>query len=360
MFMDGVFCWALTGCGSIANTHAKAIRSFGDSARLAAVCDIDPDRAAAFATEHHSTARDWNNILADPAIHAVTICTPSGLHADCAVAALRAGKHVLIEKPMDVTTDACDRIIAAQKQSGLQAAVVSQHRFDPAARDIRKCMESGELGDLFGVEARIPWYRTQEYYDSADWRGTRALDGGGCLINQGIHTLDLMLWFAGPASRVWARATNAIHQRIEVEDHICATIEFHNGAIGTLMASTAMFPGHPAFLSLACRNGTAILEGDELHTLAIKDRDIIRGRAHPDAQRVASGGTRAAVSETSDAGLGHSWVWGDAHRTQMAEFMDCCRHGGTPLVDARAGRQAVALIQALYSSARDHRLVDLA
>jgi predicted dehydrogenase len=346
------FQFALLGCGTIAPTHAKAIASLSPRAELAACADLLPERAEAFAVEHHTQAAAWTSILADASIDAVILCTPSGLHAQAAVEALHAGKHVLIEKPMDIHATACDRILDAQAASGRQVGIISQHRFDPASQRVRQLIETGAFGTLFGVEARIPWYRTQEYYDSGDWRGTVALDGGGALMNQGIHTLDLMLWLAGPVRRAWALARTVAHQHLEVEDHLSACLEFENGAIGSLLASTSAYPGFPVRIELYGTQGSAILEGDEIHTIAIQDRPVERGAALPGAVDVASGGTRGATQSSSNQPLGQHWVWGDAHRAQIEDFIVACQNNRPPRVDGHAGKRAVSLIESIYASAR--------
>ncbi len=306
--------FAILGCGAIAATHAKAMAALPGHARLVACCDTIPERAAKLAAEFGCRAADWKSILAGPEVEAVSICTPSGMHAAQAAEAMRAGKHALVEKPMDITVEACDAALAAERETGRRLGVISQHRFDPASIAVRRLLDEGALGRLFGVEARVPWFRTQGYYDSGDWRGTWAMDGGGCLMNQGVHTLDLMLWMAGPARRVWARAATAAHERIEVEDHLCATVEFASGAIGNLLASTSCYPGYPARLEMHGTQGSAILEGDALQTLAIQGREVAYGAAHADAVHVATGGTREANTRSAEESLGNAWVWGDAHR----------------------------------------------
>ena len=351
--------FALVGCGSIAPSQAQALKELPEIARLTHCVDLAPDRARDFAAKHGICAATWEEVLRDPAIDAVTLCTPSGLHGELAAAALRAGKHVIVEKPMEVSVAACDALLEAQRASGRRLAVVSQHRFDPASLALRRLLDEGALGRLIAADVRIPWYRTQEYYDAGDWRGTWALDGGGCLMNQGVHTLDLMLWFCGPVREVYARTATAAHERIEVEDLACATLSFANGMLGTLFASTAAWPGFPARLALHGTGGTAILEGDELHTLALRGRETITGpAASAHALQVATGGTRAAVRHAADAtdtassqGL-PAWKWGDAHRAQLADFVAAIREERTPLVDGAAGRAAVALIHAIYESAR--------
>ncbi len=367
--------FALVGCGSIAPTQAKALAALPAQVRLAYCCDVDERRASAFAEQFGLKVASWAEVLANPEIEAITICTPSGLHSSLAAEAFAAGKHVVVEKPMDVSLAACDALLEAQRQapSPRALAVISQHRFDPASQLVQQTVQRGELGRLVLAEVQIPWFRTQEYYDSGDWRGTWALDGGGCLMNQGIHTVDLMLWLCGPVKTVYAQTRTAAHERIEVEDVVCATLTFANGAIGTLMASTSCYPGFLVRLGLYGTEGSAILEGDELHTLAIKGRDIVTGaRGSSHALQVATGGTRSATANAANAagagnpggapaccGQGESWAWGDAHRAQFADFVDAVRTGRPPLVDGKAGRAAVELIMAVYESSRTGRVVEL-
>lgn len=356
--------FALIGCGSIAPTHAKALVSLPGDARLTHCCDSNPAQAAAFATQFGLKTASFEEILANPAIDVVSFCTPSGLHASLGVRALAAGKHVVIEKPMEITSAACEPLLAAQRASGRKLAIISQHRFDPASQQVRGVIERGELGKLVLAEARVPWFRSQEYYDSGDWRGTWALDGGGCLMNQGIHTVDLLLWLAGPVKTVYAQMRTAAHERIEVEDVVTATLTFSNGAIGNLMATTSAYPGSAVYIGLHGTQGSAILEGDELQLLAIKGRETVHGKAATaHALQVATGGTKSATAHASaipeaPAAAG-SWSWGDAHRAQFADFVRAVRENGNPLVDGVAGRAAVALINAVYESARTGRVVTL-
>lgn len=355
--------FALVGCGSIAPTHVRALQQLAGRADLVACSDILPDRAEALAAEFGLTVMSFEEILSNPDIDAVTVCVPSGRHAEVGVPALLAGKHVIIEKPMEVTLEACDRLLAAQRTSGRTLAVVSQHRFDRAAQLVHEAVSEGRLGTLVLAECRVPWFRTQEYYDSGQWRGTWELDGGGALINQGIHTVDLLRWMCGPVVSVYAQARTATHQRIEVEDVVCATLTFANGAIGTVMASTSAYPGFPASLSLHGSAGGAVIHGDRLATLTLIDGPTVGGEgttAH--AQQVASGGTRAAtraVDEASDLPADPADVWGEAHRLQLLDFVDAVVEGRDPLVDGVSGRQSLELVLAIYESARTGKVVEL-
>lgn len=377
--------FALVGCGAIAPTHAKAIAALPGSALLTHCCDENAALAESFASKFGGLKiATFDALLADPAVDVITFCTPSGLHASLGVRALEAGKHVVIEKPMEITTAACDLLIAAQRASGRKLAIISQHRFDPSSQLVNATLGRGELGKLVLAEARVPWHRSQEYYDSGAWRGTWALDGGGCLMNQGIHTVDLLLWLAGPVKTVFAQMRTAAHERIEVEDVVTATLTFTNGAVGNLMATTSAYPGFPAYIGLHGTEGSAIIEGDELKLLAIKGRETVHGHAATaHALQVATGGTRSAtanaaatvassltqaapVAPAPDAAAPapasptvSTWAWGDAHRDQFADFIRAVRTDGTPLVDGPAGRAAVQLINAVYESARTGRVVTL-
>ncbi|MFP4070078.1 MAG: Gfo/Idh/MocA family protein [Opitutales bacterium] len=351
--------FAIVGCGSIAKTQIRAILELGEAAELIALCDSQDERAVELAAEFGLNSASFDAICADPRIDAVSICTPSGNHAELAVRALDAGKHVITEKPMDVSVEACERMLEATARNGRQLGVISQHRFDPACSVVREALDAGKLGDLVFAEARIPWYRSQEYYDSGNWRGTLEMDGGGCLMNQGIHTVDLMLWFAGPVKRVRAVMATAAHERIEVEDVITAQIEFASGAMGSLVASTAFCPGLPASLGIFGKTGLAFIEGDELHTLAVEGEAPLRGDgANAHAVQVASGGTRSATAGV-DAGQKDAWKWGDAHRAQLLDFVESIRAGRPPKVDGPSGRDAVAFIKACYASAESGEWVVL-
>lgn len=343
----------IVGCGAISETHAKAFASLPAETRLIGCVDLDAARASAFAARHGVRVYSWAEALGAPEVGIVSLCTPSGLHAEQACEALKAGKHVLIEKPMDITVEACDRLLSVQRDTGRCVSVISQHRFDPGSKAARAALLDGSLGRPVLVDARIPWYRTQEYYDSGDWRGTWALDGGGCLMNQGIHTVDLMLWLCGPVRRVQAAMRTAAHERIEVEDVVCATLEFESGAIGTLVATTAAYPGFPVRLAVHGTEGSVVLEGDELNLLALRGRETLSGPgASAHALQVAAGGTRAAVRESAGTTLAdEGWAWGAAHRAQIQDFCAAIRTGGRPISDGEAGRAAVALIRAVYAAA---------
>ncbi|EYR64937.1 oxidoreductase [Actinotalea ferrariae CF5-4] len=347
---------ALVGCGTIAPTHARALAALPDDVELVACSDVVPERADAFAAAFGTTARPYADVLADPDVDAVSVCTPSGRHAEVGVPALLAGKHVVVEKPMDVTEEACDALLAAQRSSGARLAVVSQHRFDDGTRRLREVLDSGALGRLVAADCRVPWFRTQEYYDAEDWRGTWALDGGGALMNQGIHTVDLLLAACGPAVSVEGRIATVAHA-IEVEDLATASVVFADGTLATLMASTATAPGLPARLALHGTEGSVVLEGDRITLLALRGQDAVHGLPTADAVQVATGGTRSAERAVTDGSV--ATAWGEAHRRQLLDFARSVREGRAPVVDGEAGRAAVGLVRAVYRSAREGTRITL-
>lgn len=348
--------FGIIGCGSIGPTHAAALRQI-ENVELVAVADIIDARARDVARKFsvprvYQSAED---LIADPQIQAVSLCTPSGLHADAAVKALRAGKHVVVEKPMDVSLEACDRMIDASRQTGKKLTVISQHRFDHATSVVKSFISEGRLGKIILADASVKWWRTQQYYDSGDWRGTWKLDGGGALMNQGVHTLDLLLWLAGDVKEVCAQARTAAHERIEVEDLVSAMLTFANGAIGSITATTAAFDGLPARIDICGTEGTAIIEGDRLKMLTLKSGEHYTSEsAASHAISVARGGTASVKNDAADressAEVGA--VWGDAHKAQLEDFVNAIRDDRSPLITPESARQSVATILAIYESAK--------
>ena len=189
-----VFRCGVVGCGSIGPTHGAAIGQIPREAELVAVADTVSERARNMAQKFNvkRVYADFAELIAEKDIDIVSICTPSGMHADMAIKAMEAGKHVVIEKPMDVTLEACDRLIAAADRTGQKLTVISQHRFDAVTQLVKEAIDTGKLGKIVIADAYVKWWRTQEYYDSGDWRGTWKWDGGGSLMNQGVHTVDVL------------------------------------------------------------------------------------------------------------------------------------------------------------------------
>jgi predicted dehydrogenase len=363
--------FGIVGCGAIGPTHAAALLQIAD-ARLVAVADVETARAADLAGRSgdpsvYGGEDGYARLLADPTVDAVCVCTPSGLHGDHAAAALEAGKHVLVEKPMEISLPACDRMIAAADAMGKKLAVVSQHRFDPGTLQLKAALDEGRLGRIVLAEARVHWYRTQQYYDSGAWRGTWDLDGGGALMNQGIHTVDLLQWLVGGVrSLSGAIRIAAAHERIEVEDVAVAALDFVNDAVGTLTATTAAYDGYPVRIDIFGTDGSATLEGDVLQRLLLKSGESFTAgedAAAAHAVSVARGGTASVKHEAAERAAtpapAAGTAWGDSHRAQIEDFIAAIRTDGAPLIDGRAGRKPVEIILGVYRSARSGQAVTI-
>jgi predicted dehydrogenase len=331
---------AVVGSGSIAEMHLKSLRELS-GAKLAGVYSRSPEKArAAGEREGCRWTADWRELLEDPAVEVVDIVTSSGSHAEIALAALEAGRHVLVEKPMAMKTSQADAMIRAAAARRLTLGVVSQRRFEEQNLAVRKLVAEGALGKLLLVEVSCPYYRTQAYYDSADWRGKVDTDGGA-LMNQAIHAVDLMLWFAGPARTVQGRTATQTH-RMEAEDLALGIATFEGGAFGTVMASTSIQPGFSPCLNLYGEKGTVKIDGASIAHWTVP------GVARPDSGGQASAG----VADPKLSSHRH-------HKDQIADFLAAVAEGRPPLVTAEDGRRAVAFIQGLYESSRLGRPVEL-
>jgi UDP-N-acetyl-2-amino-2-deoxyglucuronate dehydrogenase len=284
--------FGIIGCGMISNFHAKAIAEIR-GARLVACFDMFPASAErlAAATGCRSYAK-LSEMLADPDVDVVTICTPSGAHLEPALAAARAGKHVVVEKPLEITLKRCDKIIAECKKNKVKLATIFPSRFHESSVEIKRAVDDGRFGNLTVGDAYVKWFRTQEYYDSGAWRGTWKLDGGGALMNQAIHTVDLLTWLMGPVVEISAHTATLAHKRIEVEDTAMATLKFKNGALGVLEASTAIYPGYLKRIEIHGSGGTAVMEEEDIKTwdFAKKNRRDTTIRRRMAKQKSTGGG----------------------------------------------------------------------
>jgi UDP-N-acetyl-2-amino-2-deoxyglucuronate dehydrogenase len=331
--------FAIIGAGVIGRTHAACIRELAPGATLSLVADEVPGRArdlaAAYGAEAATSAAA---VFSRDDIDAVAICTPSGRHAELAVAALDAGKHVIVEKPVDVTLRAARRMADAEARAAATVTVVSQHRFDASSQLVHRAIQEGRLGRLTSGVASVAWWRNQDYYDSGDWRGSWALDGGGALMNQGIHTVDLLVWMLGEPVEVSARTACLAHQRIEVEDIAVAVIRFASGALGVLHATTAAYPGLTARIQVHGDRGSAVIDGDRLtyfHAAGLNlAADLLPG-ADP------------APTAGSDPG-----ALSDAHLHQYRDFVEAIEQGRRPAVTVDDAIRALAVVTAVYESAR--------
>jgi predicted dehydrogenase len=345
--------FGIVGCGVIAPTHVRSIAA-QPNARLIGVTDVDAGKAAAFATRHEVTAfADLDALLADPAVDIVSVCVPSGLHAEIGVRAAAAGKHVVIEKPIVVTLPAADRLVAAVDRAGTKMTVISQHRFDPGHVHLREQVESGALGRLVLGEAAVKWYRSQAYYDSGAWRGTWELDGGGAVMNQAVHYVDLIRWIMGPVESITALCATQAHEAIEVEDVALATVRFVSGAVGLIQASTITYPGFSASLSVTGTGGTIIAEDGVVTTEELMaERGEVGAYGTGKANRPGRREGSAAADPAALADVGHI--------AQLADLIGAVEENRDPLVTGREGRATLALVRALYDSAAIGATVEVA
>ena len=336
--------FGIIGTGTIGRFHAQAIRAM-DGGMLHSVYHPLAARATTLTAEYgvrcHSELAEF---LADPELDVVTIATPSGAHFEPTLAALQAGKHVICEKPLEITAARIDALIAAAAASGKTLAAILNRRFNPALAAFKTACDGGRLGTIVSASCYVKWFRDQAYYDSAAWRGTRALDGGGALMNQAIHSIDALLHLAGPVRAVMANTACLAHQRIEVEDIAVAILEFANGARGVIEGSTCSWShnGHPARVQLCGTEGSVFLADETFEVWDFKN-------AQPE-----DAGVRETLMRGNHAALGANdpqAIQFHGHQRNFEEVVRAIREGREPSTSAREARKAVALIEAIYQSA---------
>jgi UDP-N-acetyl-2-amino-2-deoxyglucuronate dehydrogenase len=338
--------FGIVGAGGIAGTHAKAI-SMVPGARLVGVADRVPEEAIRFARGRPGCEPEvtLDALLARDDIEVISVCTPSGLHAAVGKRAAEAGKHLVIEKPIDVTLKAADELISAATTAGVQLTVISQHRFDPGVVELGDLISTGQFGRPLLGHASTKWFRMQSYYASAPWRGTWELDGGS-LMNQGIHYVDLLLASLGPVAEVTAISATQAHE-IEVEDTALALLRFRKGALGTVVSSTCVYPGLAQRLEVTGTGGTVVIEDGEIVSRGI--------RADEDAPDAPADGSQSSLVE----GAATPAIDAAAHAAQLADFVSAIQDGRRPKVTAQDGRDALEVVLAVYESSRQGRTITL-
>jgi predicted dehydrogenase len=326
----------LIGSGNISQTHARAAAI--PNVQISAIYGSNPQTVARLSSEYHARSfTDFPAFLAHKPMDLVILGTPSGLHAQQGIAAAQRGLHVLTEKPIDISTKNADALIAAAEKSKVKLAVIFQNRLKPNIQILKHWLDTGLLGKPLLVDACVKWYRPPDYYSNSKWRGTLALDGGGALINQAIHTVDLLLYLLGDVTRVQARTATVLH-KIEAEDTAVANLEFTSGAIGTLLATTAAYPGYPRRLEITGTQGTVILEHDR-----IVAADFIN--PPPDLAAITAGDANqssnsAAVTDVS------------GHRAILENFLQAIATNTDPICNGIEGRRSLALVESIYAAAR--------
>ncbi len=333
----------IIGTGTIGRFHAEAIRAM-DGGNLQSIHHPDPQKSVAMAAAYGVPCiASLADFLADPGLDMVTIATPSGAHLEPCLAALRAGKHILCEKPLEISTARIDTLIDAAEKSGKTLAAILNRRFTPAMEVFKTACDGGRFGRITSASCYVKWFRDQAYYDSAAWRGTLALDGGGALMNQAIHTIDQLLHLAGPVISVQANAACLAHDRIEVEDIAVALLEFESGAWGVIEGSTACWSssGHPARVQICGTEGSAFLADEHFEVWDFKSRlpedDIVRATLMRGNQPALGGNDPKSIAS-------------DQHRRNFEEVVRAIRMNRLPATSAFEARKAVALIEAIYQS----------
>jgi len=340
---------AIVGAGNIAAAHIDAVGA-DPRARLLGITADRVAQADALAERHGIRHYpDVADIAADPEVDLVAVCTPSGAHLEPALTAIRGGKHVIVEKPLEVTSERARALVAEADAAGVVLSTIFNSRFADANAFVRRAVADKRLGRMVQGDAYVKWFRDQAYYDSADWRGTLRLDGGGALMNQAIHHLDLLLWIMGPVREVFAYADTLTHEGLEVEDTLVAVFRYESGALGHIAAATSLWPGRPKLLQIHGEDGVAVVEDDML----VDWRTRAGGEAERDEVLARYGGqaTGGAADPTA--------ISFENHRRQYHDVFDALATGRKPAIDGREGIRAIEVIEAFYRSVREHRPVYL-
>lgn len=331
----------IVGCGTISGTHADAIKETTHG-KLVAAYSRNSEKLEKFCKQHDCRGfTDYEEFLKFDKLNIVSICTPSGTHLDFAAPAAEAKKHVVIEKPVEVTLERGRSLIKQCRQNGVKLAIIYQSRFIDDIIQMRQSIQDGEIGDIVMVDVSVKWFRDQEYYSSAPWRGTFKLDGGGVTINQSIHTIDLIQWLVGDIESLSGLKGTFTHKDIEAEDNAVATFKFKNGAIGVFQASTSIVPPQERKIEIHGSKGTAILEGDKLQIKKSEDE------ADSQNNNVKSAGAASPLSGMTSLN----------HMKQYDQILDAILNNKEPVVSGEESLKSLAFVKALYTSANYNTIV---
>jgi len=354
--------YAIVGCGVIAPWHAGALSEHVEGVRLAACCDVVRERAEQFAATYRipKVYTSYEALLEDPEVDALSICTPSGLHGDMVIAASNAGKHAMTEKPIEITLAKIDEMVAVTRRNRTKLGVIFQRRTSELWQTIRETVQQGKLGRMLLGDAYLKYYRSQKYYDSGAWRGTWGLDGGGALMNQGVHLVDQLQWVMGPVETIFSFADHMARE-VEVEDTTVSAIRFKSGAFGTLEGTTSVvgsaewerepsgtvrvdqWGGLDHRMEFHGDRGTIMVDGERIV------KWVVPGEPEPD---FGGDGTGTAASDPRAIGM-------RGHVIQLQDFVDAIREDRDPMVTGEDARPAVEIILAVYRSARTGQPVRL-
>ena len=333
--------FAIIGTGAIANIHAQAIQDI-ENAILVGAYNRTPEKATAFAQKWNCQSYPTLEELLTANIDVVCICTASGLHLSAALACIQANKHILVEKPLEITTERCEQIAQAAINQRVKVGVIFPSRFNSSSQQIKQALDAKRFGKTVMGSAYVKWSRDAAYYASAAWRGTWEFDGGGALMNQAIHSVDLLQWYMGPVKSVQAITANIRHKAIEVEDTAVAIIKFASGALGTIECTTATFPGSFKRIEIHGTQGTAILEEDTIKSWQFTDETDQDKQIQNQTNNQSSQGGFANPMDIAYLG----------HKRQMEDFLKAIENDATPLIDAAEGKKSVQIIEAIYKSAK--------
>lgn len=335
--------FGIIGCGTIAPWHAGAINGL-DEAELVACCDIKKHRAQKLSEDYGNPRvyTDYIELLACDDIDAVCVCTPSGLHGEITIEAAKAGKHVMCEKPLEITLAKVDEMVEACREANVKLGVIFQRRTSPMWHKIKRAIESGSLGKMILGDAYLKYYRPQSYYDSSEWRGTWELDGGGALMNQGVHMVDILQWIMGPVDTIYAQAGHLV-RNIEVEDTACAVIKFASGAFGVLQGTTSVYPGMDHRLEFHGEHGTILVDGENIVKWDVPGSEGCVCEENGNGGVDVRIGT-AATEPTSIALEGH--------QAQIFDLCQAIKEDRDPMVTGEEAKKSVEIILAIYDSAR--------
>ena len=348
--MEHKIGFGIIGLGSVSKTHAFAL-SKAQKCYLAGAYSNNKEKVEAFCEQYGGKPyTDLQAFLEDQSIQVVDIATPSGLHEEVALKALKAKKHVLVEKPLEITPERCEAILEEAKSQNRLVGGIFQSRFYDAAQLIKKALDEGRFGKLTMIEASVKWFRSQEYYDSGAWRGTWDLDGGGALMNQSIHAIDLLSWFGGDVSEISAFTQTVAHKRIEVEDNGVAILKFKNGALGVIEGSTSIYPGFTKRIEICGTQGSAILEDETLVAWSFKEErpsDLEIRKKYSNANTTEGGAANPSAI---------NYV---GHLRQFDDFANAVMTGTEPFITGKEAAKAVAIITGIYESAKEGKIVTL-
>ncbi|RHW37619.1 gfo/Idh/MocA family oxidoreductase [Lysinibacillus yapensis] len=334
----------IVGSGSILETHINSIQNMPD-AELAAIFTRSRENGEKISGQYNIPYyNDYQDFLHDHHIDIVTIITPSGTHSDFGILAAKKGKHVIVEKPIEINLAKTDELIRVCKESNVKLSCIFQHRFDDGINDIKLALSKGLFGQLNFGAARTTWYRSQEYYDSGAWRGTWELDGGGALMNQSIHYIDLLLYLMGPVEEVFGYCATRGHERIEVEDISVASLKFKSGALGLIEGNTAAYPGYSASLEIFGNNGSVVIKNDQVEEWNFRD-----GKTYTKAKNegIASSPSTNKITNYQ------------SHKRQYHDIINAIINVREPLVTGEEARNSLELVLAIYESAKIGKPVKL-